>query len=80
MDVERCGLKSGEMYCVLAKGHEENHCFRNVPVFPESDMFVGGPSYSSFCPYCGSDVMMEGPGCRRCDPDSNSDPDSDSDS
>ena len=68
-DIERCGLASGEDLCVLKKGHEGEHRFRDVPVLEESDMFEGGSLWNSFCPYCGSRPLWDGPGCKECDAD-----------
>ena len=65
-DPERCGLAEGGLLCVLAKGHNGGHCFRDVPVLPDNSLFGGGPLYSAFCPYCGSRPMLEGPGCEEC--------------
>jgi hypothetical protein len=65
--IERCGLANGEKLCVLKKGHNGPHCFKEVPILNDPSLFSKKePLYDAFCPFCGSRPMLEGPGCKEC--------------
>jgi hypothetical protein len=54
-EILRCGQTHGTQECVLAKGHEGDHVFRNVPVVK------GKHRVADFCHSCGAPIDKRKP-------------------